>query len=154
MSTTLSTDRIERSIVIKAPRERVWTALSNAQNFGTWFGANLRGQTFAPGQRARGQITICGHEDAVFDVVVVDMTPQERMSFNWHPYAVGPAIDYAGEEPTLVTFVLADAPDGTLLKVVESGFDKVPPSRRLEAFRMNDRGWAAQLENIARHASA
>ena len=103
---------------------------------------------------ARGQITICGHEDAVFDVVVVDMTPQERMSFNWHPYAVDPAIDYAAEEPTLVTFVLADAPEGTLLKVVESGFDKVPPSRRLEAFRMNDRGWAEQLENIARHASA
>lgn len=154
MSTASNTDRIERSIVIKAPRERVWTALSDAEKFGTWFGANLQGQTFAPGQRTRGQITICGHENAVFDVVVVDLAPQDRMSFNWHPYAVDPAIDYASEEPTLVTFVLADAPEGTLLQVVESGFDKVPPARRLEAFRMNDRGWAAQLENIARHVSA
>ena len=154
MDASTQTDRIERSIVINAPRQRVWSALSNAEQFGTWFGANLKGQAFAPGQRTRGQITICGHEDAIFDVVVVDMAPPDKMSFHWHPYAVDPKIDYAKEEPTLVTFVLADAPEGTLLKVIESGFDKVPPERRLEAFRMNERGWGAQLENIARHASA
>lgn len=155
MTTTSDSDSLERSIVINAPRERVFAALSDAEKFGTWFGANLQGQTFAPGQRTRGQITICGHEHAIFDIVVERIEPHDAMAFRWHPYAVDPAIDYAKEEPTLVTFLLKDAPgQGTLLTVVESGFDKVPPSRRLEAFRMNGRGWEAQLKNVAAYASA
>ncbi len=154
MNSISDTDRIERSIVIDAPRERVFTALSDAEKFGAWFGANLQGQTFAPGQRTRGQITICGHEDAIFDIVVERIEPHDTMAFHWHPYAVDPAIDYAKEEPTLVTFLLKDAPGkATLLTVVESGFDKVPPERRLEAFRMNGKGWEAQLNNVAAYAS-
>jgi uncharacterized protein YndB with AHSA1/START domain len=149
------TDRIERSTLINAPRERVWALLSNAEQFGTWFGANLKGQAFAPGQRARGNITYPGWEHVFFDVVVERVEPQELLSYRWHPYAVDPAVDYTQEEPTLVTFTLADAPgNGTLLKVVESGFDKVPPHRRLEAFRMNSGGWEAQMENIRRYAGA
>lgn len=83
------------------------------------------------------------------------MEPPEVFSFRWHPYPVDPTVDYAKEAPTLVTFMLADAPgNGTLLTVVESGFDKVPPHRRMEAFRMNDDGWVVQLGNIAKHARA
>lgn len=155
MNTALDTDRIERTIVINAPRTRVWRALSNAEAFGTWFGAKLEGQTFTPGQRTRGQITICGHEHVWFDVVVERIEPEDLFSFRWHPYPIDPAVDYAQEEPTLVTFTLKDAPgNGTLLTVVESGFDKVPPHRRLEAFRMNDSGWEAQLNCIAKHVTA
>jgi len=155
MSTTENTDRIERSVVINAPRERVWRALTNAEEFGTWFGANLKGQTFAPGKRARGQITHCGYEHVYFDVVFERIEPQDLLSYRWHPYPIDPAEDYAKEQPTLVTFTLKDAPgNGTLLKVVESGFDNVPPHRRLEAFRMNNNGWAAQLDNIVRHVAA
>ena len=155
MNTALDTDRIERTIVINAPRARVWRALSNAEEFGTWFGAKLERQTFTPGQRTRGQITICGHEHVWFDVVIERIEPQDLFSFRWHPYPVDPAVDYTKEEPTLVTFTLKDAPgNGTLLTVVESGFDKVPPHRRLEAFRMNDRGWEAQLNCIAKHVTA
>jgi uncharacterized protein YndB with AHSA1/START domain len=149
------TDRIERSTLINAPRARVWELLSNAEQFGTWFGANLKGQAFVPGQRARGNITYPGYEHIMFDVLVERVDPQQLLAYRWHPYAVDPAVDYTQEEPTLVTFTLADAPDNaTLLKVVESGFDKVPPHRRLEAFRMNSGGWEAQMENIRRHAAA
>ena len=155
MEDNASTDRIERKIVIDAPRERVWRALANAETFGDWFGADLKGQTFAPGQRARGRITFKGYEHAWFDVVVQRVEPQNLLSYRWHPYALDPAVDYSKEEPTLVTFTLSDtAGNGTLLTVVESGFDKVPPHRRLEAFRMNTRGWEAQLNSIARHVSA
>src|SRR5690606_41089104 len=103
----------------------------------------------------RGRITICGHEHAWFDVVVERVEPPNLLSYRWHPYAVDPAVDYEKEQPTLVTFSLKAAPgNATLLTVVESGFDKVPPHRRLEAFRMNGRGWEAQLGNIARHVAA
>lgn len=154
MGTTSDTNSIERSIVINAPRERVWRALSNPEEFGTWFGAKLKGQTFVPGQRTRGQITICGFENVFFDVVVERIEPPDLFSYRWHPYAVDPAEDYDKEQPTLVTFTLKDAPgNGTLLTVRESGFDNVPPHRRMEAFRMNSHGWEAQLGNIGRHAS-
>lgn len=155
MDTTANTDRIERSVVINVPRERVWRALANAEEFGTWFGANLKGQTFAPGQRTRGPITYPGYEHIYFDVIVERIEPMQLLSYRWHPYAIDPSVDYAKEQPTLVTFTLKDAPgNGTLLTVVESGFDHVPPHRRLEAFRMNSRGWEAQMDNIMRHVAA
>jgi len=44
MSNSSETDRIERQILINAPRERVWRALSNASEFSTWFGVQLDGK--------------------------------------------------------------------------------------------------------------
>lgn len=152
MDIQATTDAVERSIVINAPRERVWRALTDTQEFGTWFGSRLQGQTFAAGQRVHGPITHAGYEHVQFDVVVERIEPQTVLAYRWHPYPVDPAVDYNAETPTLVTFTLKDVPGGsTLVTVVESGFDAVPPERRLEAFRMNDRGWAAQLENLSRH---
>jgi uncharacterized protein YndB with AHSA1/START domain len=152
MDTTMETDRIERSIVINAPRERVWRAISNAEEFGTWFHANLKGQRFVPGERTRGALTYPGWEHIDFDVVIDRIEPMELLSYRWHPYPIDQSVDYSKETPTLVTFTLKDAPNnGTVLTVVESGFDKVPPARRLEAFRMNSRGWEGQMANIARH---
>ncbi|HXE46934.1 MAG TPA: SRPBCC family protein [Ramlibacter sp.] len=153
-ATSTETDRIERSIQIDAPRSRVWRALSNAEEFGNWFGANLKGQAIAPGQRVQGPITIAGYEHVMFDVIIERVEPEKLLSYRWHPYAVDPAVDYSREQRTLVTFTLKDAGAGTLLAVVESGFDNVPPQRRLEAFRMNSGGWGAQLKNIQRHATA
>lgn len=154
MSPSSDTDRIERSVLVNAPRERVWRALSNAEEFGTWFGVNLKGQTFSPGQRARGPITYKGYEHVIWDVRIERVEPPNVLSFRWHPYAIDPSVDYSKEEPTLVTFTLSDAPgNATTLTVVESGFDKIPPERRLEAFRMNSRGWSTQMESIARHVA-
>ena len=154
-TTTAPTDRIERTTLIAAPRSRVWRALSNAEEFGRWFGANLRGQRFAVGERTQGPITIEGYTHVTFDVITERMEPETLLAWRWHPYAVDPAVDYSQEERTLVTFTLKDTPDGgTLLTTVESGFDKVPPGRRLEAFRMNSGGWDAQLRNISAHVTS
>lgn len=151
---TSSTDRIERSVLIQAPLSRVWQALSSAEEFGNWFGVALKGKTFAAGQRVQGNITITGYEHVVFDVLVERMEPQKLFSFSWHPYAVDPAIDYSKEPTTLVVFELKEAGGGTLLSVVESGFDKIPAGRRAEAFRMNSGGWEGQMKNIEKHVTA
>jgi uncharacterized protein YndB with AHSA1/START domain len=149
------TDRIERSIVIQAPRARVWQALSDAETFGRWFGCDLRGQRFVAGQRTQGPISIEGYGHLKFDVVVESIEPERSITWRWHPYPMDPAVDYDAEEPTRVIFTLQDAPGGgTLLTVVEEGFDRVPPGRRPEAFRMNSRGWEIQLENLRAHATA
>ncbi|MDB5802320.1 MAG: hypothetical protein JWL63_3259 [Rhodocyclales bacterium] len=153
--TPASTDRIERSVVIQAPRDRVWKALSNAETFGTWFGANLKGQQFVPGQRTQGPLTIANLEHVKFDVIVERVEPKNMMSYRWHPAALDPSMDYEQEPRTLVTFTLADLPGNqTRLTVVETGFDNVPPNRRLEAFRMNSNGWGWQADNVKRYAES
>ena len=63
-------------------------------------------------------------------------------------YAIEPDIDYSQEPTTLVKFELEDMDEGTLLKVTESGFDHIPQTRRLKAFRMDSRGWDEQMNNI------
>jgi uncharacterized protein YndB with AHSA1/START domain len=154
MSLPSDTDRIERTVLIEAPRERVWRALSDAAEFGVWFGVDLAGQAFVAGRRTAGRITHPGYEHLRFEVAVERVEPPRLLAFRWHPYAVEPGVDYAAEEPTLVTFTLEDAPGRTTrLTVVESGFDKVPPARREEAFRMNSQGWEAQMGNIVRHVA-
>jgi len=151
---TQSTDRIERKILLQAPRARVWRALSNAEEFGSWFGVNLKGKAFAAGQRTQGQITYPGYEYLTFEVWIERVDPERLLSWRWHPAAVEKGVDYSSEPTTLVTFELQDAEGGTLLSVVESGFDNVPPHRRLGAFRMNSGGWDEQMQRIAKHVAA
>ena len=144
---------IEKRIALNAPVTRVWRALTDYREFGQWFQVRLEGP-FRPGEVSRGQITVPGYEHVKWEVVVKEMRPEELFSFTWHPYAVDPAIDYSQEQPTLVEFRLTKAPKGTLLVITESGFDKIPPHRQIEALRMNDSGWASQIENIAQHVAA
>ena len=146
-------DRIEKSIELKAPVSRVWRALTNHEEFGAWFRVTLNGP-FAPGRTVVGHVTYPGYEHLQWKCVVQKMEPERLFSFTWHPYAVDPKRDYSAETPTLVEFTLEKTAAGTRLKVVESGFDKLPPERRDEAFRMNDGGWAAQMENIAKHVQS
>lgn len=143
-----STDRIERQIHIKAPRSKVWRALADAESFGNWFGVALQGKRFVAGEPCEGNITYPGYEHLMWNVVVERVEPERLLSFRWHPYAVDPNVDYSQEPTTLVTFELEETSDGTLLRLVESGFDGIPVSRRAEAFRMNSGGWDAQMKNI------
>lgn len=141
-------DRIERKILLKAPRSQVWRVLANAETFGQWFGVNLAGKRFVAGERTQGQITYPGYEHLVWDVAVERVEPERVFSFRWHPYAVEPQTDYSQESETRVQFELEDMNGGTLLKVVESGFNNLPEARRLKAFRMDSRGWDEQMANI------
>jgi len=145
-------DRIEKRIELKAPVSRVWRALTDYREFGEWFGVKLEGP-FAVGQVSRGQITYPGYEHPTLEAVVQKMEPERLFSFTWHPCAIDPKMDYSKETPTLVEFKLEKTATGTLLSVTESGFDKIPASRRAEAFRMNDGGWTEQMTNIEKHVA-
>jgi uncharacterized protein YndB with AHSA1/START domain len=149
-TTAAATDRIEKQVVLRAPRARVWRALTSAGEFGAWFGAKIAGP-FTPGARVRGQITTTGYEHVTMEITIERMEPERLFSYRWHPYAIDPAVDYSAEPTTLVIFELHDVPEGTLLTVVESGFDAIPLERRAAAYRANTGGWAAQMENIQRH---
>jgi uncharacterized protein YndB with AHSA1/START domain len=144
-------DRIEKRILLRAPRARVWRALVDSVEFGEWFGVQLSG-SFAPGARLRGQVTHKGYEHVQFEIIIERMEPERLLSWRWHPHAIDSQADYSAEPATLVVFELADAPDGTLLTVVESGFEGLPPARR-EAYRANEQGWAIQMKAIEKHVS-
>lgn len=150
--TTIS-DRIETEVLIEAPQARVWRAISNAEEFGKWFQVDLTGKEFAAGQTVSARISSCGHGDLPWTVLVERIEPEQLFSFRWHPYSKDSSVDYSAEERTLVEFRLKEVDNGTLLTVIESGFDKVPPERRLEAFRMNTRGWAAKIEDVEKYAT-
>ena len=146
-TTTPSTDRIEKQITLDAPRSRVWRALTEVQQFNTWFGVSLV-TPFAPGAEVSGQIKIRGYEHVTMTIWIETMEPDRFFSFRWHPYAIEPGVDYSAEPTTLVSFTLEDAGAGTRLTIVESGFDAIPESRRAKAFSMNSNGWNGQAENI------
>jgi uncharacterized protein YndB with AHSA1/START domain len=142
-----STDRIEKEIRLDSPRSRVWRALTNAKEFGSWFGVALDGD-FTAGQTIHGQMTYPGHEHVRWEAIVTRIEPEHHFAFQWRPYPIDPNVDYSHEPRTLVTFTLADDGAGTLLKVVESGFDGIPEARRAKAFEMDSKGWASQMKRI------
>ncbi|HZE07523.1 MAG TPA: SRPBCC family protein [Gemmatimonadaceae bacterium] len=143
---------IRKQVVLRAPKSRVWRAISDAAEFGQWFGMKLDGP-FKPGRSVKGKLSAKGYEHLTLEMSVERIHPEDFFSYRWHPFAIDPNVDYSKEPMTLVEFTLADAPEGTTLTIVESGFEKIPASRRDEAFRMNDNGWSSQVKNIERYVA-
>jgi uncharacterized protein YndB with AHSA1/START domain len=97
---------------------------------------------------ARAQAPNAGKSDTW---QIVSVEPQRRLAFRWHPYAVESGTDYSQEPTTLVEFTLTETNDGVLLRIVESGFDKIPVERRASALEQNAEGWAAQTELVRKY---
>lgn len=156
-----NTDRIEKKVWLRAPRERVWRAISNATEFGSWFGVAFDGP-FVAGKPVIGKLvpTTVDAEVAksqkpytgfAFEFAVDRVEPMRLFSFRWHPYAVEPGVDYSKEPTTLVVFELEEAASGTMLTVTESGFNRIPLERRAKAFAANEGGWTAQMKLIEKY---
>jgi uncharacterized protein YndB with AHSA1/START domain len=155
------TDRIEKKILLRASRKRVWRALTESKEFGSWFGMKLDAP-FAPGRAMRGTIvptTVDAeiakmqkpHEGLPFEIIVDRIEPERLFSFRWRPHAIERGVDYSAEPTTLVTFELAETPEGIALTVTESGFDRIPLERRAKAFAANEHGWSLQVRMIEKY---
>jgi len=154
----MPTDRIEKTILLRAPLKRVWRALSDSTEFGNWFGMRFNAP-FAPGATMTAVIVPTTvnqevakmqkpYEGISFEIKIEQMQAERLFSFRWHPGAVEPGIDYASEPTTLVVFTLEKAPDGVQLTVSESGFDQIPLARRAKAFSANEGGWTLVIKLI------
>ena len=106
-SSTTSTDRIEKQVLLRAPRSKVWRALTDSQAFGEWFGVKMT-EPFTPGARVRGAITHPGYEHLTMEITIERMEPEGLFSWRWHPNAIEPGTDYSAEPTTLVEFRLED----------------------------------------------
>jgi uncharacterized protein YndB with AHSA1/START domain len=166
-----SFDRIEKRVTLRAPVSRVWQAIANTKEFGRWFGVNLEGD-FVAGKPITGTFSSLPSEAAILEhqkrlglppskvrlpeASIVFCTPeriepQYYFSFRWIPYGIDADVDPHTEPTTLVEFRLEPVAEGTLLTIVESGFDRVPAHRRERAFRMNEGGWTAQAESVRKY---
>lgn len=154
----MSSDRIEKKILLHANRSRVWRALTDSAEFGSWFGVRFEG-LFVVGAVVRGVIVPTTVDPVVakaqepykgmpFEITIVKIEPERLFSFRWHPFAVEPGVDYSAEPTTLIEFVLEDAEGGVMLTVTESGFDQIPIARRAKAFTANEGGWNAVIRLI------
>jgi uncharacterized protein YndB with AHSA1/START domain len=148
-----STDRIERKVLLKASRSRVWRALSDAKEFGDWFGVDFKGKSFVAGKAVQGRITHPGYDHLVMEVQIERVVPERLLSWRWHPAAIDASVDYSQEPTTLVEFEITESEGGILLTVVESGLEKIPVARRPTVFRLNTSGWDAQMKNIEKHVA-
>jgi uncharacterized protein YndB with AHSA1/START domain len=157
----MSTDRIEKKILLRAPRKRVWRALSDSTEFGTWFGMKFDGP-FTPGAHVRGTIvgTTVGadvakaqkeYEGMPFEITVDRIEPERLFSIRWHPNAVERGVDYSHEPTTLIVFTLEEMANGVMLTVTESGFDQIPLARRAKAFQANEQGWGMVVKLIEKY---
>ena len=160
----MTTDRIEKNIMLRAPIEHVWRAISDPEQFGRWFGVRFDGP-FASGTRLTGRIVPTTadsevaklqepHEGKAFEITIGRMEPMRYFSFRWHPFAVEPEVDYSNEPTTLVEFTLEEQSEGVLLTVTESGFDQIPIARRARAFTANEAGWSHQIKLIEKYLIA
>jgi len=157
----MNPDRIEKEVLLKAPIDRVWRAISDADEFGRWFGVRFDGP-FVAGTSVIGTITPTTVDDDVAKAQephagkadawhIVAVEPQRRLAFRWHPFGVEEGVDYSNEPTTLVEFTLEDTSDGVRLRIVESGFDAIPAERRRSAFESNSEGWSAQTELVRKY---
>ena len=157
----MTTDRIEKEVLLRAPLDRVWRAISDADEFGQWFGVRFDGP-FVPGTSVTGAITPTTVDEDVARAQepyagksdtwhIVAVEPKRRLAFRWHPYGVESGVEYSQEPTTLVEFTLDEMADGVRLRIVESGFADIPAERRASAFEANSEGWAAQTELVRKY---
>jgi uncharacterized protein YndB with AHSA1/START domain len=161
--TTVVNDRIEKKVLLRAPRTRVWRALTDSKEFGHWFGVKFDAP-FRPGAVLRGVIVTTAvdadvakaqepHVGLPFDITIDRIEPERLFSFRWHPFAIDRHADYSSEPTTLVEFELEEASDGIILTVTESGFDRIPLERRVAAFTANEQGWTMMVTVIEKYVT-
>jgi uncharacterized protein YndB with AHSA1/START domain len=151
--------KIEKRVLLRAPLERVWRAISDAEEFGRWFGVRFDGP-FVAGTSVTATISPTtvdsavakrqeAHEGVTSRWQIVAVEPRRRLAYRWHPCPGEPDIEQ--EPTTLVEFTLAEHPDGVLLTITESGFEAIPEARRGRAFEANTEGWAIQTDMVRRY---
>ncbi len=153
--------KIEKHVVLRAPLERVWRAISDAEEFGRWFGVRFDGP-FVAGTSVTAAISptivdseVAKRQEAHAGVrstwQIVAIEPQRRFAYRWHPFAIDPDVDYDHEPTTLVEFTLSEQSDGVLLTITESGFEAIPEARRGPSFEANGEGWAIQTTLVRKY---
>jgi uncharacterized protein YndB with AHSA1/START domain len=141
MSTTAPVpDEIRKEVTIGVPRERVWAALTEADQLVKWFPTKDATVDLRPG----GELFL-EWDDMSSTGVFDEIDPPNRLVYRWHPAG-------ADHPSTTVELTLTDPGDGsgTVLTVVERGFSQLPPESRAG----NVEGWTSELQELVDYLNA
>jgi uncharacterized protein YndB with AHSA1/START domain len=138
-------DRIERTVELAAPPEKVWAALTTAEGLAAWFGDEA-----AIDPRPGGSAWMKWNEGHTAQMRVERVEEPRVFGFTWHIFGL------PDDDPrrTYVEFTLEPADGGTRLTVVESGFAQLSAEAFHEAFDGNTRGWASELAELGAYLDA
>jgi uncharacterized protein YndB with AHSA1/START domain len=148
----MNTDRIEREVAISAPIESVWAALTQAESVSAWFS---NGNEIVVDLREGGVMVVDQSEHGIFQMVMTKVDPPKVFSFRWA--SLHPGVLATVDNSTLVEFTLTTTSAGTLLRMVESGFDALvaPAGRSVEdEFKNHSGGWTSVLAEFVKHLMA
>jgi uncharacterized protein YndB with AHSA1/START domain len=148
----MNTDRIEREVVIDAPIERVWSALTQPASVSSWFS---NGNKVTIDLREGGVMALDQGDHGAFQTVIVSVSPPNLFSFRWA--SAYPDVLATEDNSTLVEFTLKATPEGTVLRVVESGFDALEiPADRVEhaGFENHSKGWTGVVAEFVKYVMA
>ena len=142
----MAEDRIEREIVVAAPRERVWEIITQAEHVGKWFGESAE-VDLRPG----GTIVLRWEKYGTMYGTIEKIDEPHYFSYRWVPGT--PDEKPRKENSTLVEFTLTPQCGQTRLRVVETGFSRLPrnESERAEQFKDNTEGWASELHDLQQY---
>ena len=138
-------DRIERTVDLAQPPDKVWAALTTAEGLASWFG-----QQATIDLRPGGAASMTWDSGHTAGMRVERVEEPTVFGFTWHIYGL------PDDDPrrTYVEFTLEPAGSGTRLTVVESGFSQLPEGAYREAFDGNTRGWASELGDLVAYLDA
>jgi uncharacterized protein YndB with AHSA1/START domain len=145
----MNTDRIEREIPIEAPIERVWAALTEPKSVSDWF---CNGEEITIDLRVGGVMILDHGDHGRFQTVIVKVTPPTVFSYRWA--SLYPGVRATEENSTLVEFTLKPTAEGTLLRMVESGFDNliVPAGRDVRTeYESHCEGWTSVIGEMVKY---
>lgn len=138
-------DRIERTLQLPHPPERVWEALTTAEGLGTWFGHRATVDL-----QVGGRIELAWDSGDVATLTVEELDPPRTFVYSWGFYGL-PKDD---PRRTRVEFTLEPDGDGTTLTMVESGFAQLSQAEHQVAFDGNTRGWTSELGELVEYLDA
>ena len=138
-------DSIERKLVFKADRERVWKCVSDPAEIVKWFCERIEGD-FAVGE----EVMLCWGDDRC-GAKVVTLDPPNQMAYRWVPGVGDGVTQLTHQNSTLVLFTLRDVADGVELEMIESGFASLPEEMKAHALRENTSGWDSELGHLVEY---
>ncbi|HET6989113.1 MAG TPA: SRPBCC domain-containing protein [Kribbella sp.] len=140
---------VEREVYVEARPEVVWSAVTQPDGFARWYAFGGAEIDLRPG----GRLVMRWDEHGEYLGFVEKVEPGRRFAYR---YAVDPGVEPAPGNSNLVEFTLTPEGEGTRLRVVESGFERlgVSPEEQAKLAEESERGWDGALAALTELAPA
>jgi uncharacterized protein YndB with AHSA1/START domain len=136
-------DKIQREITIKAPKERVYAAITDPSQIISWFPDSVEGNLI---EGEKPFLHFGEHDKA--QIYVVAVQPYNYFAYRWVPGGNQFDGDILNAPTTLVEFQITERKGVSTVTLTESGFEELPPEIAKASFEQNSGGWDFMLGRL------